>query len=177
MRVIRTASAIARRAGHTGRTASVPTATELVNGVPRIALTAETNEPSGCTVIPWTCSSTNTLRFCGIIELDPTRPSGIVRNPNSWPDHNSRSSATRSSVVASDVMAASRYRMAVRLATASREFTTGASKPSSSAVRAASIGTVVPPTAPAPSGQVAIAVPACRRGSRSRPTAAATPRR
>jgi len=73
--------------------------------------------------------------FCGIIELLPDRRSGKPINPNSALDHNSRSVARRVRVTPKIVAADSNLSTKSLDATASRECSTGSSKPSSSAVR------------------------------------------
>ncbi len=112
---------------------------------------------------PWMCSSRNGLRFCGIIELEPTSVSATWSSAASSAVHTLRSRATRARLTPSVADAASRLSAKSLEATASTELVAAPVNPSSRAVRSESTGTDVPPIAPAPSGLTSSCRPASRR--------------
>ena len=146
------ASLTSRKASSVGRAASVPAATELLNGVPCMRVAEVTshrgpNIPRDCT-----CSSRNGFRFCGIWLLKPTSSSGSRMKPNSWVLQSKRSVAKRLRVTASPVAAAVNRSTRSREATASSELRAEARKPSREAVTSGLIGRAVPPEAQLPGG-------------------------
>lgn len=140
-----------------------------------MAAAAPVNPARAAVERPWMCSSRKGLRFCGIIELEPTRSSAIRSSPNSSVVHQVRSRAARAMRTPRTAAAESMRSTKSREATASTELGTAAVKPRRSAVRAGSTGTEVPPTAPAPSGLTSISRPASSSPASERRTPPATP--
>ena len=168
---------MASRASTTPAQPSVPTATELANGVACMAVAAATKAPAARPERPFTCSSRKGLRFWGMAELEPTSSSGSSRKANSAVVHSSTSAARRLAVTPSTAAAANSRSTTSRDATASRAWGAGRSKPSSAAVRAGAIGYAVTCPTPAPSGLVSRPADAAASDSKSRSTARATPPR
>ena len=123
-----------------------------VSGCPFISTSSATRCPITRPLLPRTSSGTSGFFFCGMIELPVQKRSASETNAKRGLDHSTSSSAKRDRCTMTSEAAASNSIAKSRSATASSEFVHSASKPSSRATRARSIGYDVPASAAAPSG-------------------------